>query len=105
MDASARAPGVRAKLHLHIIVYSLPCVSRVLSACRCLPRPASPSRSSTIMSLTPCHLPLYVIMRTTPQLVEPREPSLEVLGDVHTADYLHRIHHHNLTIVQASKRA
>ncbi len=50
-------------------------------------------------SLTPVSLRFP---RFLPQLVEPREPSLEVLGDVHTADYLHRIHHHNLTIVQAS---
>ncbi|GLC37260.1 hypothetical protein PLESTB_001142700 [Pleodorina starrii] len=39
------------------------------------------------------------------QTVLPREASLEVLADVHTQDYLHRIHHHNFTIVQVTELA
>ncbi|GIL45353.1 hypothetical protein Vafri_2603 [Volvox africanus] len=34
------------------------------------------------------------------QTVRPREASMEVLADVHTQDYLYKIHHHNFTIVQ-----
>lgn len=39
------------------------------------------------------------------QTVAPAEASLELLGDVHTQDYLHKIHHHNLKIVQVTELA
>ncbi|EFJ48813.1 hypothetical protein VOLCADRAFT_59975 [Volvox carteri f. nagariensis] len=39
------------------------------------------------------------------QTVQPREASLEVLADVHTQDYLYRIHYHNFTIVQVTELA
>ncbi|GLI64246.1 hypothetical protein VaNZ11_007445, partial [Volvox africanus] len=39
------------------------------------------------------------------QTVLPREASMDVLADVHTQDYLHKIHHHNFTIVQVTELA
>ncbi|PNW84775.1 hypothetical protein CHLRE_03g158200v5 [Chlamydomonas reinhardtii] len=39
------------------------------------------------------------------QLVTPREATPEMLSDVHTADYLHRIHNHNFTVVQVTELA
>ncbi|GIL78729.1 hypothetical protein Vretimale_366 [Volvox reticuliferus] len=39
------------------------------------------------------------------QTVLPRAASMEVLADVHTQDYLYKIHHHNFTIVQVTELA
>ncbi|KAG2440273.1 hypothetical protein HXX76_004385 [Chlamydomonas incerta] len=45
------------------------------------------------------------VLRSDTQLVTPREATPELLADVHTADYLHRIHNHNFTVVQVTELA
>ncbi|KAG2483195.1 hypothetical protein HYH03_017930 [Edaphochlamys debaryana] len=39
------------------------------------------------------------------QLVQPKEASLELLGQVHSQEYLYKIHHHNFTVVQVTELA
>ncbi|KAG2455039.1 hypothetical protein HYH02_000864 [Chlamydomonas schloesseri] len=45
------------------------------------------------------------VLRGDGQLVTPREATPELLADVHTEDYLHRIHNHNFTVVQVTELA